>query len=523
MYWKQRSKCRWDELGDHSTKFFFKSVKCRSVRNEIRGIKGPDGSWLSQPRDVNAAFREHFMGILQGQGTGEKIDGSWLDLLPRISDHQSSILSAPFTNEEIRAAAFAPKPLKSPGHDGVPPVFIQKLWSEIRSDVYEGVHSFFSSGYLLQEANKTFITLIPKEDRPDEVSKFRPISLCNSSYKIISKCLVNRLKVVLPDLVEDYQNAFIPGRLMVDNCFIASELMAYVRRKTKGKQCAGILKVDLSKAYDRVRWDFLEDVLKAMAFPAVWIQRIMQCVSTVSYSVLVNGEATEPFSPTVGLRQGDPLSPYLFILCMEVLSRRLSWLQLRRQLPPLRVARLAPPISHLFFADDALFCFKASEKTCKVLRKCIDRFCSISGEIINFAKSYVVFSPNTPVNVVESLKRPLGVEAKSKLGIYLGCPMDVDGRSTAQLADLHSKVSGTIASWKFSHLSQAGKVVLINGILTALSANVLSLYAIPKYILDKVTASIMKFWWSSSGDKTPIYWRKKEVLFMHKNDGGLGI
>lgn len=197
--------------------------------------------------------------------------------------------------------------------------------------------------------------MIPKVDRLEEVGKFKPISLCNSTYKVISKCLVNRLKLVIPSLVADYQNAFIPGRLMVDNCYMASELMAYVRRKAKGTQSAGILKVDLSKAYDRVRWDFLENVLVSMAFPPQWVKIILECVSTVSYSVLVNGEATAPFAPKVGLRQGDPLSPYLFILCIEVLSRRLSWLQFKMHLSPLRIARSSPLISHLFFADEALF------------------------------------------------------------------------------------------------------------------------------------------------------------------------
>lgn len=252
--------------------------------------------------------------------------------------------------------------------------------------------------------------------------------------------MVNILKVIMPDVVADYQNAFVPGRLMVDNCYMASELMAYVRKKKKGKEFAAILKVDLSKAYDRVRWDFLESILVAMRFPEVWVHRIMQCVSTVSYSVLVNGEPSASFVPSNGLRQGDPLSPYLFILCMEVLSKRLSVLQAKKEIAGLKIARGSPHISHLFFADDALFCFKAKPDSCRTLRDCIDAFCGMSGEMINFDKSCVIFSPNTPSTFIRLLRRPLGVKSDTKLGTYLGCPMDVDGRSTSQLAQIHEKL-----------------------------------------------------------------------------------
>ncbi|XP_056695514.1 uncharacterized protein [Spinacia oleracea] len=232
--------------------------------------------------------------------------------------------------------------------------------------------------------------------------------------------MVNRLKVIMPDIVDDYQNAFIPGRFMVDNCFMASELMSYVRRKKKGKQFAAILKVDLSKAYDRVRWDFVESVLVALKFP------------------------TTPGRPSFTL---SVYSLYESII-------------------------------------------KEVKKTSKVEEN---------------------LSPNTPSLFIRLLKRPLSVKSDTRLGTYLGCPMDVDGRSTSQLSLIHDKLLQKLSSWKFIHLSQAGKIVLINGILVALSANILSLYLIPAGLTKRITSTIMRFWWSSLMDRRPIYWRKKEV------------
>uniref|UniRef100_A0A803MUL6 Reverse transcriptase domain-containing protein n=1 Tax=Chenopodium quinoa TaxID=63459 RepID=A0A803MUL6_CHEQI len=146
---------------------------------------------------------------------------------------------------------------------------------------------------------------------------------------------------------------------MSDNCFIAHEILNKVKSKRKSNRFEGILKIDLSKAYDRVRWDFIDKILQHMRFPPrfppTWRQWIMECITTFTYAILINGEPTPFFTPKVDLRQGDPLSPYLFILVMEVLSKKLLALQSSNAIQGIKVARTAPAINHLFFADDTLF------------------------------------------------------------------------------------------------------------------------------------------------------------------------
>ena len=440
-----------------------------------------------------------------------------------LSQYHIDLLGKPFSNEEIKAACFSPKPLKSPGLDGTPPVFFQQNWDIVGLDVIKSVNSFLSSGYLLKEQNRTFITLIPKKDRPQNAKDFRPISLCNSSYKIIAKTLSNRLKLIMGDIVDEFQNAFVPGRQMADNCFISHEIINWVRKRKKGNNFAGILKVDLSKAYDRIRWDFVEIMLRKMNFPEVWVLWIMQCITTVSYSILVNGEPSKVFHPSVGLRQGDPLSSYIFILCMEVLSRNLSKLQATKELNGLKIARNAPKISHLFFAVDALFFFKANPKNCWAIKNILATFCEKSGEMMNFEKSHVIFSPNTPPKFRKILRKPLGVKDKDKIGSYLGCPMEVDGRNTSVFNEITTKTANKILTWKFSTLSQAGKLILINTILTALASSIISIYLLPKKTTRNITSLLLRFWWSSSMEKKPIYWRKRELLEKHKFQGGLSF
>lgn len=158
-----------------------------------------------------------------------------------------------------------------------------------------------------------------------------------------------------------FQSAFAPNRLITDNAIIAFETFHYMRKKRSGKVGYVGLKLDMAKAYDRIEWPFLHRVLVDMGFPCYWVNLIMKCVSSVSFSILINGNPSPSFYPKRGLRQGDPLSPYLFILCAKVLSGLILKSQERRALHGICIARSAPEISHLFFADDSILFFRANK------------------------------------------------------------------------------------------------------------------------------------------------------------------
>jgi hypothetical protein len=247
------------------------------------------------------------------------------------------------------------------------------------------ISEFHRNSKLTKGLNSTFIALIPKVDNPQRLNDFRPISLVGSLYKILAKVLANRLRMVIGSVISETQSAFVKDRQILDGILIANEVVDEARRL---KRELLLFKVDFEKAYDSVDWSYLEAVMGKMGFPSLWRKWIRECISTATASVLVNGSPTDEFPLERGLRQGDPLSPFLFLLAAEGLNVLMQAMVEGNRFVGYRVGgQEAVSVSHLQFADDTLLLGTKSWANVRALRAVLLLFELMSGLKVNFNKS----------------------------------------------------------------------------------------------------------------------------------------
>ncbi|OMO96399.1 reverse transcriptase [Corchorus capsularis] len=522
--WRQRSKVSWLREGDRNSRFFHSIVNSRKNQTTISSIQDANGEWqtdlASMEHVVCSYFKDIFTSSKPLHSDVEQVLGV---VERRVTADMNAQLVREFTMEEIRVATFDMGADKSPGPDGMPPLFYQKYWHVVGAKVSEMALAFLNSGVSLPDVNQTDVVLLPKIDHPSSVRDYRPISLCNVIFKIVSKTLANRLREVLPFIIDPNQSAFVPGRMIFDSSIIAFESIHYMKNKRSGGEKHMALKLDLSKAYDRVEWVFLERIMARLGFSNRWVSLVMECLRTVTYSILVNGRRTESFVPSRGIRQGDPLSPYLFLFCMEGLSCLLQRAELNDRIHGVAVSRYAPRISHLFFADDSLLFLRASSEECDVVLDLLRQFELASGQQVNIDKSAVMFSCNTPGDLQEIIMHHLGIQKVLDRDRYLGLPIMIGRSKSVEFHLIKDRLWKQLRSWSGKLLSIAGKAVMIQSIAQAIPTYLRSCFRFPKTFLYELNMLIAKFWWGSTDSRNKIHWKAWDSLCTSKLDGGLGF
>ncbi|XP_033134838.1 uncharacterized protein LOC117127923 [Brassica rapa] len=355
------------------------------------------------------------------------------------------------------------------------------------------------------------------------MTEFRPISLCNVSYKIISKIMCKRLKKFLPKLISETQSAFVARRLISDNILVAQEIFHAMRTNPICKSKFVAIKTDMNKAYDRMEWNFLEALMLKMGFAAKWVTWIKWCISSVSYQVVLNGEAKGNIKPTRGLRQGDPLSPFLFIILTEALISQIKGAENEGRLTGLKIAQASPAVSHLLFADDSLFFCKADVQQCAELMKIITNYGMASGQQLNTSKSSILFGSKVSVEVKQEIKAAVGIQKEGGMGTYLGLPEKICGSKRQVFTFVRDRLNIRINCWTAKFLSKGGKEILIKSVAQALPTYVMSCFLLPQDILNKLKSAIAKFWWSTKQNNRGLHWMAWDKLCKPADKGGLGF
>ncbi|KAL2226168.1 UNVERIFIED_CONTAM: Transposon TX1 uncharacterized protein [Sesamum indicum] len=377
---QQRAKMQWMKEGDQCTRVFFHKIAHRRAVKRVLQINDGHGEFIS-----------YYQSLLGGNRRWEVLDLRFLWPWARrlVDKDEASQLIKPFTAEDQGYE----NPRETTGRIVCANCHLANsptVWTVVGDEVTRAVLDFFATGKLLKQINCTLLAVIHKVHSPITVADFRPISCCNVIYMVIAKLLVQRLSVVLGKVVSPCLAAFIPGRGIGDNIMMAQELFTGYNQKRLPSRCA--LKVDIRKAYDTMEWDFLLATLQLFGFLVIFMRWIEECIITPSFSMSLNGKAHNFFVRSRGLRQGDPLSPYLFVLVMEVMH--LVFLQIIEQDGCFQFHWKceASNIFQLGFAGDVILFSRAEVDSIRVFKDGLDHFGDWSGLQLNAQKSHLILS-----------------------------------------------------------------------------------------------------------------------------------
>ncbi|KAH9757474.1 reverse transcriptase domain-containing protein [Citrus sinensis] len=489
IIWHQKSRKDWLLLGDRNTSYYHHKTLTRRRQNNIAAVQNNEGVWLYDQNEIKAHAIQFYSSLYSCDSLNFR-HYPHPNCFPIIEEDLLQLLNNGVEDAEVQKTIFGMHPLKALGLDGFHVIFYQSQWNTVGSSLCRLVKEVFQNKYLPGGLNSTLLALIPKSESSSSFKMYRPISLCNVAYKTITKVIANRLQFILPHLVGPHQISFVPGRHITENIVIAQEVVHSMRRKT-GSTGFLAIKVDLENAYDRLSWEFISDILREARIPSDLIQVIMACITSATMRVFWNGEATEEFSPSRGIRQGCPLSPYLFILCIERLSHGIHNVITARKWHPIMLSRNGIPLSHLFFTDDLLLFTEANVEQAKV----------ISAVILGF----------------------LGFSVASDLGKYLGVPLHHSRVSSSMFQNIVDKVEKRLSGWNASHLSLAGRITLAQSVLQAIPIYVMQTVSLPNGVRERIDRACMRFIWSGSSPQQKLSMVSWRHVCKPKAFGGLGF
>jgi hypothetical protein len=339
-FWYQKSRSQWIADGDRNTKYYHSKTIIRRRKSKISSLGNNIGNWIDEPNALKELVRQFYLDLFSDDSMVREQMVSRNTYPSKVENHQNRLTSN-IGFMECKKALFEMGPYKAPGEDGYPTLFFQHCWDTIANSLFRYVNQVWVNPSLISVINNTLLVMIPKIDKPEFVSQFRPIYLCNVVYKIISKVIVNKIKPLLNEIISPFQSSFIPGRNIHHNIIVAQE-MVHSMSRMKGQKVFMSIKIDLEKVYDRLNWNFIVNCLEECKFPGKLIEVIRHCITSPSYKIMWKGEKTNSFTPTRGIRQGDHLSPYLFVICMEKLSHIIADQVEANYWKPMRAGRNGP-------------------------------------------------------------------------------------------------------------------------------------------------------------------------------------
>ncbi|XP_027171434.1 uncharacterized protein LOC113771000 [Coffea eugenioides] len=517
-FWRQKSAVKWLREGDANTSYFHSVVRQRRSSNFIARIRGAEGCWCDTGQQIKESATDFFSTLFTSEAAFRgNFPALPFELPQAASEHNAAITAVP-SAEEIRQIVFSMEVNSAPGPDGFGVGFYRSCWGIIQEDLVAAIQDFFKGASQPRGWSSSLLVLIPKVEGACHWRDFRPISLCNVSSKIISKLLAARIGKVLPALISPWQTGFVPGRGISDNILLAQELALDLDRRLKEPNL--IFKLDMEKAYDRVEWPFLLFMLRQFGLSEQVVDLCYRTFSNAWFSVLINGEPSGYFKSSRGVRQGDSLSPALFLFVAEFLGRGIHNLFLEKE--SRFYVSAGSRVPYLAFADDILIFTRCSSDALTAIRQFLEHYQTWSGQKVNVGKSS--FTPSSRMSLAqkELVRATLGYREIGLPIRYLGVPL-VKGRiSCVAFEGILAKIRQQLFHWSSKLLSMGGKITLIRHVLSSIPIHLLQVLQPPKAIIVAWGRICNAFLWDHSSSEKRIHWAAWEKVCFPVAEGGLG-
>jgi hypothetical protein len=503
-----RARCRWAEEGETSSSFFLSLEKKHRAKQAITSIRDPDTRLIHHdPFTILATWRSYYQRLFTAEVCDRSEQDIMLDLLTRrLNKSEVESCEGELTAEECHAALHGMSRGKTPGSDGFPMEFFAYFWDLLGPDLVRILNLAYRTGQLSTSQRRGIIIVLYKKDDRLETKNYRPISLLNVDYKIATRAISGRLLGVIGSIVGYDQTCGIPGRTISENLMLMRDLIEYADRADIP---LALLSLDQEKAFDRVDWAFLQRILHTFGFGDSFRQWISLFYSNVESAVVINGWTSSFFKPSRGVRQGCPLSPLLYVLCIEVLACSITASPAIEGVP-------LPGAGRVFkcsgYADDTSIA-ATTDASMQATFNIYAQYERASGAKLNRGKSKGLWLGAWK----DRRDTPFGIKWITELSL-LGATISAGDYSTATWEAPVAKVEKRLSSWKGRQLTYQGKATVINTLALSQIWHLCHVFPIPEWAKKRIVRATWGFFWSSRRDLVA-----RRTVCLPKGQGGFGV
>lgn len=503
-----RSRCQWYEEGEKSTKYFLKLETRNREQKTMNKLRKETGEYTVDPQEIRKMQAEFYQNLYKLKQTAEPDEtcGYLADIeVPTLNEEDRGTCEGLLTFKECETVLRTFKNGKAPGNDGIPAEFYKKFWPVFGTFLVDSLNTSYMKGELSSSQKQAVIALIDKGKDRTLLKNWRPISLLNVDAKLASKVIASRMVKVLPKLLHENQVGYVQDRNITENIRTIQDLL----NTTKIKETPGLMiMIDFEKAFDSLDWKFLDLALKKFEFGPSVINWVKTFYTGASSCVINNGVTSQYFPVERGVRQGDPLSPYLFILAVEILA-----CAIRQNKDIKGIETGGTEIKVLQYADDTSVILKDIQSAKKFL-KTVDTFGQFSGLKLNKGKTEAIWlgsnrhRTDTPLDIAWS-QTPVRV-----LGVYVSYD-----KAECNKYNFESKIkkAKTILNlWKMRNLTLIGRIQIIKTFIISQFLFACSVISIPDGYVNQINSMIYRFVWNGGSDKI-----KRSTLVSTYENGGL--